>query len=99
MIYCQYWVFTLLTGCWDDDVMEVILQFLVIGNSDIRSDLIHTMAEGKNLQYVDKVSNMHRFDSIMPKRDPILWYDGIVYDILQYMRLHKVSPILQSLEG
>ncbi|XP_064618168.1 LOW QUALITY PROTEIN: uncharacterized protein LOC135482224 [Liolophura sinensis] len=43
-----------LIGCWDDDVMEVILQFLVIGNSDIRSDLINTMAEGKNLQYVDK---------------------------------------------
>ena len=43
-------------GCWEEDVQQVVLKYLVIGNTEIRLDLIRTMQEGKNVQYVDKVS-------------------------------------------
>lgn len=43
------------TGCWEEDVQQVILKYLVMGNVDIRLDLIKTMIDGKNVQYVNKV--------------------------------------------
>jgi len=33
----------------------VILKYLVVGNSEIRQDLLLTMIDGKNVQYVNKV--------------------------------------------
>ncbi|XP_061175162.1 uncharacterized protein LOC133184218 isoform X2 [Saccostrea echinata] len=47
----------ILVGCWEDDVQQVILKYLVIGNVDIRLDLIKTMIDGKNVQYVNKKTN------------------------------------------
>lgn len=44
-----------LLGCWDEDVLQVILKYLVIGNHEIRQDLILNMIDGKNVQYVNKV--------------------------------------------
>ncbi|XP_052684890.1 uncharacterized protein LOC128164871 isoform X3 [Crassostrea angulata] len=47
----------ILVGCWEDEVQQVILKYLVIGNADIRLDLIKTMIDGKNVQYVNKKTN------------------------------------------
>nr|XP_022312615.1 uncharacterized protein LOC111117711 isoform X4 [Crassostrea virginica] len=47
----------ILVGCWEDEVQQVILKYLVIGNVDIRLDLIKTMIDGKNVQYVNKKTN------------------------------------------
>ncbi|KAK6187104.1 hypothetical protein SNE40_005199 [Patella caerulea] len=44
----------ILIGCWDNEVLQVVLKFLVTGNTEIRLDLITTMTKGKNVQYVDK---------------------------------------------
>ncbi|XP_048763118.1 uncharacterized protein LOC125671422 isoform X3 [Ostrea edulis] len=44
----------ILVGCWEEDVQQVILKYLVMGNVDIRLDLIKTMIDGKNVQYVNK---------------------------------------------
>lgn len=42
-------------GCWEDEVMQVVLKYLVLGNTEIRLDLINTLTDGKNVQFVDKV--------------------------------------------
>lgn len=52
-----------LTGCWEDEVQQVILKYLVIGNADIRLDLIKTMIDGKNVQYVNKVRSLENFEN------------------------------------
>ncbi|ESO98615.1 hypothetical protein LOTGIDRAFT_238980 [Lottia gigantea] len=44
----------ILIGCWDNEVLQVVLKFLVTGNTEIRLDLIVNMQQGKNVQYVDK---------------------------------------------
>jgi hypothetical protein len=44
-----------ITGCWDEDVLQVVLKYIVIGNAEIRQDLILNMIDGKNVQYVNKV--------------------------------------------
>ncbi|KAK7507498.1 hypothetical protein BaRGS_00001433, partial [Batillaria attramentaria] len=44
----------ILIGCWEDEVMRMVLKYLVLGNTEIRIDLINTLIEGKNVQYVDK---------------------------------------------
>ncbi|KAL4239547.1 HEAT repeat containing 9 [Mactra antiquata] len=44
----------ILLGCWDEDVLQVILMYLVVGNTEIREDLILNMIDGKNVQYVNK---------------------------------------------
>ncbi|XP_052764355.1 uncharacterized protein LOC128206119 isoform X3 [Mya arenaria] len=44
----------ILLGCWDEDVLQVILKYLVVGNHEIRQDLILNMIDGKNVQYVNK---------------------------------------------
>ena len=43
------------SGCWEEDVIQSILKYLAMGNQEVRSDLITTMIEGKNVQYVNKV--------------------------------------------
>ncbi|XP_035827330.1 uncharacterized protein LOC101845258 [Aplysia californica] len=43
-----------LIGCWEDEVLQYILKYLVLGNTEIRTDLIQTLTDGKNAQYVDK---------------------------------------------
>lgn len=35
--------------------MQVVLKYLVLGNTEIRLDLINTLTDGKNVQFVDKV--------------------------------------------
>jgi len=42
-------------GCWDEEVVEKLIHFLKIGNSNIRIDLLRTIKNGKNAHYVDKV--------------------------------------------
>ena len=37
-------------------MVQVVLKYLVMGNTEIRQDLIKTMIDGKNVQYVNKVS-------------------------------------------
>ncbi|XP_052261939.1 uncharacterized protein LOC127865911 isoform X4 [Dreissena polymorpha] len=44
----------ILLGCWDEDVLQVVLKYLVIGNTEIRQDLLLNMIDGKNVQYVNK---------------------------------------------
>ncbi|XP_053391343.1 uncharacterized protein LOC123563746 isoform X3 [Mercenaria mercenaria] len=44
----------ILLGCWDEDVLQIVLKYMVIGNSEIRQDLILNMIDGKNVQYVNK---------------------------------------------
>ncbi|XP_033750717.1 uncharacterized protein LOC117334950 isoform X2 [Pecten maximus] len=44
----------ILIGCWEEDVQMVIIKYLAIGNTEIRLDLIRTMIDGKNVQYVNK---------------------------------------------
>ncbi|KAL8600891.1 hypothetical protein ACOMHN_045029 [Nucella lapillus] len=44
----------ILIGCWEDEVLRVVLKYLVVGNTEMRSDLISTLIEGKNVMYVDK---------------------------------------------
>ncbi|XP_071107596.1 uncharacterized protein [Haliotis cracherodii] len=44
----------ILIGCWEDEILQVLLKYLAIGNTEIRQDLIKTMINGKNVQYVDK---------------------------------------------
>lgn len=44
----------ILVGWWEEDVLQVILKYLVIGNTEVRLDLIRTMIDGKNVQYVNK---------------------------------------------
>lgn len=36
----------------------MVLKFLVLGNTEIRTDLINTLIDGKNVMYVDKVTNI-----------------------------------------
>ena len=36
----------------------MVLKFLVLGNTEIRTDLINTLIDGKNVMYVDKVSGV-----------------------------------------
>uniref|UniRef100_A0A2C9LNZ8 HEAT repeat-containing protein 4 n=1 Tax=Biomphalaria glabrata TaxID=6526 RepID=A0A2C9LNZ8_BIOGL len=43
-----------LIGCWDEEVLACVLKYLVLGNMEIRSDLIQTIANGKNVQFVNK---------------------------------------------
>lgn len=50
------------SGCWDEDVLQVILKYLVVGNSEIRQDLILSMIDGKNVQYVNKVTSQLHTD-------------------------------------
>ncbi|XP_076072539.1 uncharacterized protein LOC143044417 isoform X2 [Mytilus galloprovincialis] len=47
----------ILVGWWEEEVIQVILKYLVIGNSEVRLDLISTMIDGKNVQYVNKSIN------------------------------------------
>ena len=51
-------MFLLISGCWDDEVLQVIVKYLVIGNFEVRQDLILNMIDGKNVQYVNKVSDV-----------------------------------------
>ncbi|XP_060063442.1 nestin-like [Ylistrum balloti] len=44
----------ILIGCWEEDVQMVIIKYLAIGNTEIRLDLIRTMIDGRNVQYVNK---------------------------------------------
>jgi septum formation topological specificity factor MinE len=48
-------MFLFFLGWWEEDVLQVILKYLVIGNTEVRLDLIRTMVDGKNVQYVNKV--------------------------------------------
>ena len=47
------------TGAWDDDVMDIFLNYLLNGNTHIRADLLKTIIFSKNVQYVDKVRTSH----------------------------------------
>ncbi|CAC5356468.1 unnamed protein product [Mytilus coruscus] len=47
----------ILVGWWEEEVIQVILKYLVIGNTEVRLDLISTMIDGKNVQYVNKSIN------------------------------------------
>ncbi|XP_048248780.1 uncharacterized protein LOC124122889 isoform X3 [Haliotis rufescens] len=53
----------ILIGCWEDEILQVLLKYLAIGNTEIRQDLIKTMINGKNVQYVDK--NMPTFPELV----------------------------------
>ncbi|KAK3736717.1 hypothetical protein RRG08_059247 [Elysia crispata] len=44
----------ILVGCWEDEVVIHILKYLVLGNTEVRADLIQTLIHAKNVQYVDK---------------------------------------------
>ncbi|XP_070186621.1 uncharacterized protein [Littorina saxatilis] len=44
----------ILIGCWEDEVLRVVLKYLVLGNTEMRIDLINTLIDGKNVMYVDK---------------------------------------------
>jgi septum formation topological specificity factor MinE len=52
LLFLCFWFFL---GWWEEDVLQVILKYLVIGNTEVRLDLIKTMVDGKNVQYVNKV--------------------------------------------
>lgn len=45
----------LFLGCWEEEIQRVIIKYLVIGNAEIRQDIIRTMIDGKNVQHVNKV--------------------------------------------
>ncbi|XP_063443998.1 uncharacterized protein LOC134724732 isoform X2 [Mytilus trossulus] len=47
----------ILVGWWEEEVIQVILKYLVIGNTEVRLDLISTMIDDKNVQYVNKSIN------------------------------------------
>ena len=53
--YLLFLCFFFFLGWWEEDVLQVILKYLVIGNTEVRLDLIKTMVDGKNVQYVNKV--------------------------------------------
>ncbi|XP_067672205.1 uncharacterized protein [Haliotis asinina] len=53
----------ILVGCWEEEILQVLLKYLAIGNTEIRQDLIRTMINGKNVQYVDK--NMPTFPELV----------------------------------
>ena len=53
--YLLFLCFCFFLGWWEEDVLQVILKYLVIGNTEVRLDLIKTMVDGKNVQYVNKV--------------------------------------------
>ncbi|XP_059146046.1 uncharacterized protein LOC131933275 [Physella acuta] len=42
----------ILLGCWDEPLLEFVLKYLVLGNSEVRGDLIQTISSGKNVQYI-----------------------------------------------
>ncbi|XP_013379125.2 uncharacterized protein LOC106150709 [Lingula anatina] len=42
------------TGCWEEDVVKMIVKFLVSGNQETRKDLIRAMINGRNVQFVNK---------------------------------------------
>ncbi|KAL3877329.1 hypothetical protein ACJMK2_035059 [Sinanodonta woodiana] len=44
----------ILLGCWEEEVLQMIIKYLIIGNTEIRQDLIKTMTDGRNVQYVNK---------------------------------------------
>ncbi|KAH9513080.1 hypothetical protein Btru_035790 [Bulinus truncatus] len=44
----------ILIGCWDEEVLECIIRYLALGNIEMRTDLIQTITEGKNVQFVNK---------------------------------------------
>lgn len=46
------------TGCWEDEILRMVLKYLVLGNTEIRQDLISTLINGKNVQHVDKVTTV-----------------------------------------
>jgi len=45
----------LLVGCWEEDVIDIFVQFLAEGNEEICADILRTLVNGKNVQYVNKV--------------------------------------------
>lgn len=47
--------FSMGTGAWDDIVMDLMLNYLLHGNTHIRADLLNTIIFSKNVQYFDKV--------------------------------------------
>ena len=46
-----------LSGCWDEEVLQVLVHYLLHGNRDIRQDLLTTMMNGRNVHFIDKVSD------------------------------------------
>ncbi|CAL1526331.1 unnamed protein product [Lymnaea stagnalis] len=44
----------ILIGCWDEEVLECVLKYLILGNTEVRADLIQTIINGKNVQYISK---------------------------------------------
>ncbi|KAJ8319004.1 hypothetical protein KUTeg_004095 [Tegillarca granosa] len=53
----------ILIGCWEEDIQRVIIKYLVIGNAEIRQDIIRTMIDGKNVQHVNK--NLSTFPELV----------------------------------
>ena len=60
----------LYSGCWDEEVVQMVLKYLVMGNTEVRQDLIKTMIDGKNVQYVNKVWNLP-FDMLFISVPPL----------------------------
>ena len=42
-------------GCWEENILCLLVQFLQQANDQIRADIMKTIINGKNVQYVDKV--------------------------------------------
>ena len=53
-----YYQLFFIIGCWEEEVVANLVKFMLNGNSDIIADVLKTLINGKNVQYVDKVSDI-----------------------------------------
>jgi hypothetical protein len=73
-------------GCWDDEVLQQIVHYMVEGNRDIKDDLLKSMIDGKNVQYIDKrlptYKDVSRVLSLLclsdEETDPISFHAAVV---------------------
>lgn len=45
----------LFTGCLEEELVQILVDYLIVGNAEVRLDMLKTLCNSRNISYINKV--------------------------------------------
>lgn len=45
-----------MTGCLEDELVQILVDYLIVGNPEVRLDMLKTLCNARGISYISKVS-------------------------------------------